>query len=699
MRTHNINTSRQFTQTVLTVLTLTASQMLGLAQPLAAAEKPDVVIFGATAGGVAAAIQARRMGKQVVLIEPRRHIGGLTTSGLGWTDSGNKAVIGGISREFYQRVKLHYDNPAHWLHGDRDKYPQFREADDAMWTFEPKIAEAILTDMLKAEGVTPLLGVGLDTVTMDAGRITGITTTDGKRITGTIYIDATYEGDLMAAAGVKYHVGREANSVYGETLNGIQTGHARSHQFVQQVDPYVKAGDPGSGLLPGISAEPGDEFGGDHRVQAYNYRLCITPVKDNQVPFEKPADYDPLHYELLLRNFEAGDMRLPLKIDMMPNMKTDVNNNFAVSTDWIGMNYDYANGNAETRAKFEEGLKTYIRGLMWTLAYHPRTPEEIRKKVSPWGWAKDEWVDHGHLPYWPYIREARRMIGAYVQTEHDCRRNRVCDDSVGLGSYNMDSHHCQRYVTKEGYVRNEGDIQVSPGGPYLISYRAIVPKKEECSNLLVPVAMSSSHIAYGSIRMEPVFMILGQSAATAACLAIDQKIALQDLAYAQLREQLLADKQVLDLPAGSVRAAGIDVSKLQGIVVDDVDAKKVGDWISSSSVGGYVGQSYLHDDNAGQGEKSITFPAKVKTAGKYEVRLSYSPNANRATNVEVTVQGSGGKSASVSVNQKKPGTIDGTWVSLGVFEFPADGQGSVTISNRGANGHVIADAVQFIMQP
>ncbi|MEZ6055086.1 MAG: FAD-dependent oxidoreductase [Planctomycetaceae bacterium] len=699
MRLLSLDILHRSSWAMLFVFTATLCQSLAGPHVARGAEQADVVIFGATAGGVAAAVQARRMGKSVILVEPRKHIGGLTTSGLGWTDSGNKAVIGGISREFYQRVKTHYDDLAQWKHGNRDKYPQYREDDDAMWTFEPKVAEAILHKMLREVDVQPLLGRELTRIETKEGRIVSLATDKGDMIRGTIFIDASYEGDLMAAAGVKFHVGREANSVYGETINGIQTGHARSHQFVKSVDPYIEAGNPASGLLPGISPEPGIEFGGDHRVQAYNYRLCITTVKENQIPFAKPEGYDPLHYELLLRNFEAGDLRLPLKIDMMPNLKTDVNNNFAVSTDWIGMNYDYANGDAATRKKFESDLKTYIRGLMWTLAYHPRTPEEIKQKVSPWGWAKDEWVEHDHMPYWPYIREARRMIGPYVQTEHDCRRNRKCEDSIGLGSYNMDSHNCQRYVTPEGFVRNEGDIQVSPGGAYLIAYRAITPKKEECSNLLVPVAMSSSHIAYGSIRMEPVFMILGQSAATAACLSIDQNISPQDLSYADLREQLLKDQQVLDLPAGSVGANGLDPKKLKGIVIDDVDAKKMGDWLPSSSVGGYVGASYLHDNNAEQGQKSITFPAKVNTAGKYEVRLSYSPNQNRATNVEVTIASSGGKSTVVTVNQKQKPTIDDLWTSLGIFEFPADGSGSVTISNRDANGHVIADSVQFLATP
>lgn len=515
----------------------------------------DVVIYGGTSAGVAAAIQADREGRSVVLLEPGNHLGGLTTGGLGWTDSGSKSVIGGVSREFYQRIKKYYDNPSAWVYEKQSDYDRYRADDDAMWTFEPHVAAKVYDQMLGETKVSVRKQQKLDRkngVKVADGRIREIKTLAGDTFRGKMFIDATYEGDLLAAAGVSYTVGREPNSKYGETLNGVQKAqNVKLHRFVKQVDPYRKPGDPKSGLLPNVHGdEPGEDGTGDNRVQAYCYRMCMSKVPENRVPFVKPEGYDPLDYELLLRNFEAGDLRLPLKPDMMPNGKTDTNNNCAFSTDYLGANYAYPEASYEERAKILQAHLRYQQGLMWTLANHPRVPEKIREQMSIWGMAKDEFQDSNHWPHQIYVREARRMVGDYVTTEMDCRRRRVAEDSVGLGSYNMDSHNTQRYITPEGFVQNEGDVQVSPGGPYVVSYRSIVPQKDEVQNLLVPVCLSSSHIAYGSIRMEPVFMILGQSAATAASLAIENEQPVQDVSYAQLRKKLLADGQVLDLPAG-----------------------------------------------------------------------------------------------------------------------------------------------------
>ena len=657
----------------------------------------DVVVYGGTSAGVTAAVQTSRMGKSVVMIETGKHVGGLTTGGLGWTDSGNKSVIGGMSREFYQRVHKYYENDEVWVQEQKAKFGRFEPNSDAMWTFEPKVAEQILLAMLKEANVPVVFSERLKLkggVTKKDGAITEIEMESGRKFAGKRFIDSTYEGDLLAEAGVSYHVGREAAKLYGETLNGVQKVRTDKHQFIKQVDPYVKAGDPKSGLLPGINTNPGEDGDGDHRLQAYNYRVCMTDAVENRVPFAKPEGYDPLEYELLLRNFEAGDLRLPMKIDMMPNRKTDLNNNNAVSTDFIGRNYDYPDADYATRAKILQAHETYIRGLLWTMAYHPRSPEKIRQQVSRWGLAKDEFTDTNNWPHTAYIREARRMVSDYVHTEKDCRRQIICTDPVGMGSYNMDSHNCQRYVTPEGHVRNEGDIQVSPGGPYLISYKTIVPKKDQCTNLLVPVCLSSSHIAFGSIRMEPVFMILGQSAATAACQSIDAGVIVQDVDYAKLRTKMVDDGQVLDLPPNLGANVGVNPAKLTGLVVDDAQAKKTGEWLKSSSVGKYVGEGYLHDDSAGQGQKTLQFELPVKEAGLYEVRLSYTPNANRASNVSVVVKHDDGETT-VAVNQKTPPKIDGLFVSLGKFTLSPK-QASVVISNTAANGYVVADAVQAV---
>ncbi len=661
----------------------------------------DVVVYGGTSAGIAAAVQVRRMGKTVVVIEPGRHLGGLTSGGLGWTDSGNKGVIGGFAREFYQRIKRHYDQPDAWVHQRAEQYDRYRPADDAMWTFEPHVAERIYEQFVREHDVVVVRDARLNRtngVSKQGARVVAMEVESGDVYRGKMFIDATYEGDLMAAAGVSYMVGREANSQYDETLNGVQKGqNTHMHRFTVQVDPYVVPGDPTSGLVTGVHGEdPGQDGDGDQRLQAYCFRMCMSNVPENSVPFPKPAGYDERHYELLLRNYEAGDLRLPLKPDMMPNGKTDTNNNCAFSTDNIGMNYDYPEADYARRAAIIKEHQIYQQGLMWTLANHPRVPPSIRDKMAKWGLAKDEFLDNGNWPHQIYVREARRMVSDFVMTERDCRRIRVAGDSIGMGSYNMDSHNVQRYVTSEGWVQNEGDVQVSPGGAYLISYRSIVPKLAEAENLLVPVCLSSSHIAYGSIRMEPVFMVLGQSAATAASLAIDRDITVQAVPYETLQERLLADKQVLTWvgPQPAARVS-LEPSRLPGLVFDDEAMTRTGVWLQSSASPGFVGPHYWHDNHEGIGEKSVRFKIMVPAAGDYEVRISYPANSNRATNVDVTIKHALG-TASRRVNQRKTAPILNSFLALGEFRFEPGQAAWVEIKNDRADGHVIADAVQLL---
>ncbi len=679
---------------------------LGLAflQTAGAADKYDVVIYGGTSAGVAAAVQVSRMGKTAVLIEPGVHLGGLSSGGLGWTDSGRKDMIGGISREFYQQVKKHYDDPKSWplqkretLNVERGSGRYLPDA-DAMWVFEPKVAEAIFEEFVKEKGITVVRKERLNRETgvkKKGGRITSIRMESGREFLAPMFIDATYEGDLLAAAGVSYHVGREANSQYGENLNGVQKTQMHGHLFVEKIDPYVKPGDPKSGLVARVHADGAGEDGqADHRVQAYNYRMCMTKDKRNFVPFPKPEGYDEKQYELLFRNFEAGDLRMPWSPGLMPNNKTDTNNYGAFSTDNIGMNYKYPEASYAERDEILNEHETYQKGLMWSLGNHPRIPEEIRKDMLEWGLAADEFVDNGNWPHQIYVREARRMVGTYVTTELDCRRVRVAKDSVGIGSYQMDSHNTQRYVTEDGLVQDEGDVQVSPGGPYVISYGSIIPKKDECENLLVPAAVSSSHIAYGSIRMEPVFMILGQSAATGAVFAIDAGSAVQDVPYAKLREQLLKDGQFLDLPEGLKAKIYIPLAKMKGVVADDAAAKYEGEWIRSQGSPQFIEEGYHQDKNEGKGEKSATFTVELKEAGKYDVRITYPANTNRASNVPVTIHHQAGVTT-VKVNQKVNESKDFGFVSLGIFEFEK-GATKVVISNKDTNGYVIVDAVQWL---
>ncbi len=533
--------------------------MLTVAMAARAADY-DVVVYGGTSAGVIAAVQAKRMGKSVIVVGPDKHLGGLSSGGLGFTDTGNKAVIGGLAREFYHRVWQHYDDPAAWTWQKKSEYgnkgqgtPAVDGAQRTMWIFEPHVAEGVFEDLVRENAIPVARDEWLDRargVQREGAHVVSITMLSGKTYAGKMFIDATYEGDLMAAAGVSYHVGREANSVYGETLNGVQVGvlHHRHHFGVlaEKLSPYVVPGDPSSGVLPRVSPAPPGDFGeGDRRVQAYCYRLCLTDRPENRVPFTQPEGYDPKQYELLLRVFQAGWREGFNKFDPIPNRKTDVNNHGPFSTDDIGFNYDYPEASYERRREILREHETYEKGWFYFVTHDPRMPADLRAQMSQWGLAKDEFADNGNWPHQIYVREARRMIGAYVMTENDLLRRRATPDSVGMGSYGIDSHNVQRYITSDGAVQNEGDIGVPTPGPYAIAYGALVPAPGQADNLLVPVCVSSSHIAFGSIRMEPVFMILGQSAATAAALAIDDRLAVQDVPYAKLKARLVADGQVL----------------------------------------------------------------------------------------------------------------------------------------------------------
>ncbi len=529
--------------------------------PAFAQRQTDLLIYGCTSAAVTAAIQSTKMGKSVIMVCPERHLGGLTAGGLGWTDSGNKAVVGGLSKEFYHRVWLEYQKPETWRWQKREEYgnkgQDTQASDDSartMWIFEPHIAETVYEAWVKELKIPIVRNAWLDRekgVRKQDGRIVSITTLDGKTYPAKMFIDATYEGDLMAAAGVEYHVGRESMATYGEQWAGIQTGvlHHRHHfgAVKTPISPYVVPGDPASGVLPRISTEPPGKYGeGDKKIQAYCFRMCLTQVPANRVPFPKPAGYDPKQYELLLRIFAAGWRETFGKFDPIPNAKTDTNNHGPFSTDNIGRNWDYPEASYARRREIIQEHVNYEQGWFYFIANDPRVPEDVRTAMAKWGLAKDEFKDNRNWPHQLYVREARRMVGKYVMTENELTKKRPTPESVGMGSYGIDSHNIQRYITPEGYVQNEGDIGVSTNGPYQIAYGSLVPKKEQVANLLVPVCVSSSHIAYGSIRMEPVFMILGQSAATAAAIAIDAGIAVQDVPYEDLRKRLLADGQVLE---------------------------------------------------------------------------------------------------------------------------------------------------------
>jgi hypothetical protein len=517
----------------------------------------DVIVYGGTSSAVSTAVAVSREGKTVILVSPDTHLGGLSSSGLGFTDTGNKTVIGGIAREFYQLIYQHYHSDSAWTWQKQSEYGNVGQGNPAidgenrtMWIFEPHAAEEAFEKLISSAKIKVYRNEWLDRengIIKKDGAIVSLKTLSGKTFKGKVFIDATYEGDLMAASGVNYTVGREANSVYDEKWNGIQKEvfHHR-HYFKEKIDPYKIPGDRSSGLLPRISADsPGENGTGDNKIQAYCFRLCMTRVPENRIPITKPDGYDSTQYELLGRVAKAGWSEYFDKYDPIPNLKTDVNNHGPVGFDNIGMNWDYPDASYEKRKEIITEHVQYQKGLLYFITTDKRIPSSIREKMNEWGLAKDEFGDNGNWPYNIYVRESRRMKGEYVMTENDVFGKRTGPRPIGMGSYTMDSHNVQRYVTSEGFVQNEGDIGVTPERPYQIDLGCILPKKEECINLIVPVCVSCTHIAFGSIRMEPVFMILGQSAGTLASMAIEKKKSIYDISYDDIKTKLESSGQIL----------------------------------------------------------------------------------------------------------------------------------------------------------
>jgi hypothetical protein len=501
--------------------------------PAPAPTRSDVLVYGGTAGGVIAAVSAAREGLQVILLTPDRHLGGMVSGGLGWTDYGKKPVIGGYSLEFFERVGRKYGR-------------------DIEWHFEPHVAEAVFDELVKDAGVQVIRGRLREKrgVVKSGSSLTGIVTEDGALFSAKVFVDASYEGDLMAQAGVAYTWGREASAEYGESLAGVRD-RTPLHQFRASVSPRASGG----ALLQEITRRSADPVGAaDTRVQAYNFRLCMTRTPANRAPWPKPPRYAPGRYELLARYLPALEAALgrPLvindvmKADLLQNGKTDTNNNGAVSTDFIGGSYGYPEGSYAARARIRQAHVDYIQDFMYFLATDPRVPAGLSSEMKDWGLCRDEFVDAGNWPYQLYVREARRMIGEYVMSQKDIQSDLAKPDAIGMGSYNSDSHNVQRRPTPDGLaVENEGDMQV-PVTPYQIPYRIMVPKRAQATNLLVPVCFSATHVAYSTLRMEPQYMIIGHAAGVAAKLAIDAGGAVQDVDAAVLRGKLASQRAVFD---------------------------------------------------------------------------------------------------------------------------------------------------------
>jgi hypothetical protein len=643
-------------------------------------EEYDVVIYGATSAGVIAAYTAKTMGKSVLLVEPGKHLGGLTTGGLGYTDIGNKYAISGISRDFYRRLGEHYG-----------KFEQ--------WIFEPHVAKNLFQEYLNRAGLEVQYQSRLVEVQKSDGMIQEITIENysdstslrSTSIRGKMFIDATYEGDLMAKSGVSYTIGREPNSQYGETYNGVQL--MTGHQFPDGVDPYKVSGDPSSGLLWGISGERLEPDGtGDKKIQAYNFRICLTDDPANRVEITRPEGYDSTQFELLVRLFEAQPEKRSINDyfiwSRMPNQKTDINNRGGFSTDMIGMNYDYPEGDYQKRKEIIDDHEHYTKSLLYFYKTDPRVPKEIQDFIKEWGYPKDEYTENGHWSPQLYVREVRRMVGEYVMTEANCVGKEVVGDGVGMAAYTMDSHNIQRLVVeKDGkkMVKNEGNVEIGGFGPYPISYRSLIPKAGEVKNLFVPAALSASHIAYGSIRMEPVFMVLGQSSAVAACMAIDGDVAVQDVDIEEL-QKILRENPLAD---GSTPEILVDNDDQEAVTIK-------GEW-DRQTRGGY-GPSLLRDLSQGKEEKSIRFAPEIMEKGSYQV-YAYFSRTEEPTSQTLILASDGKEEKEIMVREEDvrvEGQTSGEWVHLGQFDLEQGKEAYVEITNQGADGVTVADAVLWV---
>lgn len=656
----------------------------------------DVCIYGGTPAGIIAAVTAAREGARAVVIEPTRWIGGMVTGGLTHTDIGNAATIGGYTREFFTRAAERYRGEFFWYaapHANTE-------------TFEAMLAEA---------KVGVVRGQRLAAVVCRNGRIESLTTDDGQTYAARMFIDATYEGDLMARAGVRYRVGRESLEEYGEPLAGFHPMpiRPRTAEVMASVCPClggqgphyihgtplaIPARDEKGQLLFGVREDHTAPGAADRLTQAYNFRVVVTQRADLRVPFPRPAHYEPARYELLLRLIRAYPVvrfgRL-FHLGQVAEGKYDLNAQGIFSTDCPGGNTDYPDGDYATRDRIWQDHVDFIQGMFWFLGHDPRVPQALRDETNQWGLCRDEFTDNAHWPYALYVREGRRMVGQYVLVQKDLQREITKPDSVGMGSFVIDCHIVQRIVGPDGNVLDEGSFQDAPARPYHIPYRSITPKPSECQNLLVPVCASASHIAYCSLRMEPVYMALGQAAGLAAVKALRGGTSVQAIDVPALQSQLRAQKAVLELKGlGPMRLA----SSLPGIVCDDHDAEFTGDW-SNTNFGDPLEGAARHDANFDKGKKSARFTLRVPTAGQYEVRFAFGAAAtNRASNVPVRIEHADGTAQRV-VNERQPPTIDKWFVPLGVYRFTPERPAVVLVENAGTDGYVSVDAVQLVPVP
>ncbi len=644
------------------------------------AAEPDVIVYGSTPGGFCAAIAAAREGASVVLLEPTDHVGGVNTGGLSFSDSNQtvRSTVMGLFDEWHTRIETDYT-----ARGITLPY-KVGEKDQKHWTYEPSVAMRITRQMLDEAKVQVLTKRALKSVAKDGARITRLRTSDGE-FSAKVFIDATYEGDLMAAAGVSWTIGREGRSEFGESLAG-----KRYPKPLMNISGRDDAGK----LLPLITTDDaGPEDAGDKNVMVYSFRLCLTKNPANRVPFPAPTNYDPARFEVIRRYFAKAKPVAMWDLYPLPGGKFDANNGIGrqFSIGLVGACNGWSEADEAGRAKIWEAHKQYTLEMYHFFCTDPAVPEALRKEHADLGLCRDEFASYGNWSPQLYVREGRRMKGMYVVSQKDIMENPQKEDAIVISSFPIDSHDCQRVATKDGVV-DEGTIMPVRvpgrryGYAYHIPYRSILPLAAECENLLVPVALSCTHVGISSIRVEPTWMILGQSAGVAAALAAKQNVTVQKLPYPALRERLLAQKQVLEIPV---------VAALPAIVLDDKQATLEGEWKPSTGFKPYIGTGYVHDDKRGDGKSIATFLFKAPKSGRYELRIAYSPHETRAKKVPIIIE-SGAQKTTLTFDQTQPLLAGEAFRSAGVVKLTSDAETKIIISNKGTEGFVILDAIQLI---
>ena len=676
---------------------LLAFGLLLLARPAQAAEA-DVIVYGATPGGFCAAIAAAREGAKVVLLEPTAHVGGVNTGGLSFSDSNQtvRSTLLGLFEEWHQRVAADYA-----ARGVKLPY-DVAVKDNSVWTYEPHVAARVTDAMLKEAGVSVLTKQILEGVEKDGAKIVGLRTSGGMH-TAKVFIDATYEGDLMARAGVVWHIGREGRDEYGESYAGRQYPKAK-----MAINGFDANGLP----LPFItSVRPGDDQAGEETVMVYSFRLCLTKNAANRVPFPEPKAYDPARFELVRRYFQKyPNAPVPWDLYPLPGDKFDANNGIGkmFSMGLVGEANGWCASDPAGRAKLWEKHKEYTLELYKFLTTDPAVPAKIRATMAELGLCRDEFPETGHWSPQLYVREGRRMDGRFTLTQHDVLKDPQKEDPIAISSFPIDSHDCRRLALPDGVI-NEGTIFPvrmpgrRHGYAYHIPYRAITPAASECSNLLVPVALSATHVAYSSVRVEPTWMAIGQGAGVAAALAAKAGVTVQALDYPTLRTRLLAQNVVLELPklppadkpARATDPVSLDPKSLAGLILDDAQAELSGDWERSTNFKPHVGVGYLHDEQRSDGKSRAVFRFKGPADGVFALHMAYSAHETRTTRLPVTIIGAD-TDQRFTVDQTKPMPTGEAFRPIGSLSLRQGVEYTLTVTNQDTKGFVIVDAFQLL---